>query len=189
MTVPMTSLRLAAISSFAFILSCASNPDSIDAAYVSPLKYSTYSCPQISAELDYVGQRTNVLYQNLEAKRKGDNWQMGVGLLLFWPTLFALEGGDGADATEYARLKGEFEALRQTSTQKSCSIAMRSPDQILDEARDARTQGVEAISASSPDEARTTLSAQLRELDALFQDKLITEDEYQAARARALSAF
>lgn len=172
-----------------FLAGCASNPDSIDAAYVSPLKYSSYSCPQLSAELDYVGQRTNVLYQNLEAKRKGDNWQMGVGLLLFWPTLFALEGGDGADAIEYARLKGEFEALRQTSTQKNCSIVMQSPDQILDAARNASTQGVEPVIPPSPAETRTNLSDQLRELDALFQEKLITEEEYQAARARALSSF
>lgn len=189
MNVFMRKLRLISISSLLLITGCASNPDSIDAAYVSPLKYSTYSCAQLSAELDYVGQRTNVLYQNLDAKRKGDNWQMGVGLLLFWPTLFALEGGDGADAGEYARLKGEFEALRQTSVQKSCSIAMQSPDEILDAARNGGAQRAESVTPSNSEEARQDLSAQLRELDALFQDKLITEEEYQAARTRALSAF
>jgi len=113
---------------------------------------------------------------------------MGVGLLLFWPTLFALEGGDGADAAEYGRLKGEFEALRQTSTQKNCSIAMQSPDQILDAARASSSGDAAPASGSTPSPGKS-LSDQLRELDSLFQDKLITEAEYQAARARALAEY
>jgi hypothetical protein len=185
----MNISRLALMSGLVLSVGCASNPDSIDASYVSPLKYASYNCFQISTELDYVGQRTNTLYQNLQKKRSDDNWQMGVGLILFWPTLFALEGGDGADAAEYARLKGEFEALRQTSTQNNCSIAMQSPDQILDAARSADTQNAETIETPSPDRPTKSLSEQLREIDSLFKEKLITEEEYRAARARALSAF
>ena len=162
------------------ISGCASNPDNIDASYVSPLKYASYDCSQIGIEMDYVGQRTGTLYQNLKAKRKADNWQMGVGLVLFWPTLFALEGGDGADATEYARLKGEFDALRQTATQKSCGINRQSPDEILDAAREADAAG------ENQDVAPTNLADRLRELDDLHNQKLISDEEYQTARARAL---
>ena len=72
------------------LVSCASNPDKIDTVYVSPLKFASYDCGQIATELDYVGQRTNTLYQNLKDKRNADNWQMGAGLLLFWPTLLKL---------------------------------------------------------------------------------------------------
>ena len=57
---------------------------------------------------------------------------MGVGLLLFWPTLFFLEGGDDPEAAQYADLKGEFEALRQASVQKCCEIEMESPDEIIE---------------------------------------------------------
>ena len=110
---------------------CASNPDKIDAAYVSPIKYQDYSCRQISEEMDYVGARTTDLYTRLKSERTKDNWQMGVGMVLFWPALFALEGGDGPEAAEYSRLKGEFEALRQTSNKKSCAIAKESPEEIL----------------------------------------------------------
>ena len=53
--------------------------------------------------------------------------QMGVGLVLFWPTLFFLEGGDGAEAAEYARLKGERDALEQAYTQKKCSAGQTVP--------------------------------------------------------------
>ena len=105
---------------------CASNPNKIQAAYVSPLKYRDYDCDQIAMEMDYVGQRTTRLHQSLDKENKADKWQMGVGLILFWPTLFALEGGDGPEATEYAQLKGEFEALRTVSVQKRCGYGNRS---------------------------------------------------------------
>ena len=166
------------------LISCASNPDSIDAAYVSPLKYAAYDCQQIGMELGYVGQRTNTLYANLRQKRSADNWQMGVGLILFWPTLFALEGGDGADATEYAQLKGEFEALRQNSVEKRCGLALQSPDEILDAARESETEAEEA----SVDGTRvnTNLSERLRELDELMEQGLISEDEHQLLRRQAL---
>ena len=59
---------------------------------------------------------------------------MGVGLVLFWPALFFLEGGDGPEAAEYAQLKGDFEALRSASVAKSCSISAQSPEQIIKEA-------------------------------------------------------
>ncbi|MGJ8689734.1 MAG: SHOCT domain-containing protein [Gammaproteobacteria bacterium] len=176
----MLKKSLASFALLSTLAGCASNPDNIDASYVSPLKYADYDCAQIGMEMDYVGQRTGTLYQNLKDKRNADNWQMGVGLVLFWPTLFALEGGDGADAAEYARLKGEFEALRQTSTQKSCGIIRRSPDQILDAAReaDAATEGLESSS--------TSLADRLRELDDLHDQGLISDEEYQVARQRAL---
>lgn len=50
---------------------------------------------------------------------------MGVGLVLFWPTLFFLEGGDGPQAQEYARLKGERDAIERVSIQKKCGIEFK----------------------------------------------------------------
>ena len=119
------------------LVGCASSPDKIDAAYVSPLKYKDYDCDQLAMEMDYIGQRTTKLYQRLKKESNTDNWQMGVGLVLFWPTLFALEGGDSPEASEYAQLKGEFEACRATSVQKKCTIASKSPDEIIKEAKEA----------------------------------------------------
>ena len=111
---------------------CASNPDKIAAAYVSPFKYKDFTCDQLDQEIDYVGRQTTKLYQRLKTERKKDNWQMGVGLVLFWPTLFALEGGDGPDAAEYAQLKGDFEALRQATVRRECSMDPRlSPEEIM----------------------------------------------------------
>ncbi len=113
---------------------CASNPDKIQTAYVSPLKYDKFSCDQIISEMDYIGQKTTRLYQSLQSESTADSWQMGVGLLLFWPSLFFLEGGDGPEAAEYAQLKGEFEALRQASVKKTCGGSSLSPEQIIKQA-------------------------------------------------------
>ena len=51
-----------------------------------------------------------------------DAAQVGVGLILFWPALFLVEGGDGAEAQEYSRLKGEKEAIERVSIQKKCAV-------------------------------------------------------------------
>ena len=126
--------KLTTLITAIFLASCASNPDKIDAAYVSPLKYKDYDCDQIALEMDYIGQRTTKLYTRLKKERNKDNAQMGVGLILFWPALFFLEGGDGPEAAEYAQLKGEFEALRDNSIQKKCSVDSRSPEEIMKEA-------------------------------------------------------
>lgn len=128
--------NLGMILAVSLLWGCASNPDKIDAAYVSPLKYKDYDCDQVAMEMDYVGNRTTKLYQRLKKERTADNWQMGVGLILFWPALFALEGGDGPEAAEYAQLKGEYEALRKTSVQKKCAIASKSPEEIIKEAEE-----------------------------------------------------
>ena len=174
---------LFAAGSVVLVAGCASNPDNIDAAYVSPLKYQNYDCSQIGTELDYVSQRTTSLFQNLKDKRKADNWQMGVGLVLFWPALFALEGGDGADAAEYSQLKGEFEALRQVSTQKRCNIAMQSPDEILNAAADVDNSNSTTSNSTAPE---SDLTKKLQQLDDLKKQGRITEEEYTKARARAL---
>ncbi len=127
--------KLFMISILFFLVSCATNPDKIAATYVSPLKYKNYDEEQIILEMDYVGQRTSELYQRLKKKATGDKWQTGAGLLLFWPALFLLEGGDGPEAAEYARLKGEYEALRQAAVQKKITMKSLppSPEQIVED--------------------------------------------------------
>ena len=103
---------------------CASSPEKINAAYVSPLQYKDYSCDQMSAEMGRVTRRANELQGTLAQTANNDAVQMGVGLVLFWPALFFLEGGDGPQAAEFARLKGERDAIEQASILKSCMISV-----------------------------------------------------------------
>jgi hypothetical protein len=94
----------------------------IQKAYVSPLQYQGYDCTQIATELRRVTTHATTMQTNLQKTADNDTAQMTVGLILFWPTLFFLEGGDGPEAAEYARLKGERDALEQIAIQKKCSL-------------------------------------------------------------------
>lgn len=51
---------------------------------------------------------------------------MTVGLILFWPALFFIDG-DTPQAQEYARLKAEFDALEQAAIQKECGLKIDRP--------------------------------------------------------------
>ena len=108
---------------------CASSPDEMTASYVSPVQYQSYDCSQIGAELQRVTRRANELYGQLNKTASDDNAQMAVGMILFWPALFFLEGGDGPQATEYSRLKGERDALEQVAVQKHCDPSIIPPAQ------------------------------------------------------------
>jgi hypothetical protein len=46
---------------------------------------------------------------------------MGVGAVLFLPTLFFLKG-NGAKAAEFAHLKGDYTALRMNAEDRGCQI-------------------------------------------------------------------
>ena len=72
-----------------------------------------------------VSRKVAELRGTLDKDASNDAAQMGIGLILFWPALFFLEGGDGVQAAQYSQLKGEFEALEQVAIQKSCSIKVQ----------------------------------------------------------------
>jgi hypothetical protein len=117
---------MSAIVSACFLVSgCASSPDKIAAQSVSTLPYEQHNCNQIGAEVDRVTRRVSELHGTLDKKASGDSAQMAIGMVLFWPALFFLEGGDGPEAAEYARLKGERDALEKVAIQKECGIAFQ----------------------------------------------------------------
>jgi len=77
--------------------------------------------------MDHVSRRSGELYNSLKSESSKDTAQMTVGLILFWPTLFFLEGGDGPEAAEYARLKGQYEALRTVAVQRKIGAELLPP--------------------------------------------------------------
>ena len=97
---------------------CATNPDRLGASYVSPVQYNGYDCDQILAERLRVERRVTELTGKQAKASKNDKVAMGVGLVLFWPALFFLAGGDHAE--ELKRLKGEYEALEVVWIEKKC---------------------------------------------------------------------
>ena len=101
---------------------CATQPEKIGTVYVSPLHYKNFDCEQLHMEAQRVSRRAQELHASLKEEADADAIQMGVGLILFWPTLFWLEGGDDYRAQEYSRLKGERDAIERASIQKNCAI-------------------------------------------------------------------
>lgn len=112
--------RVVSLLTVVSLTACATHPDRIPVSYASPIQYQDYNCTQISGELQRVSRRVDDLQGSLAGKASGDAWQMGIGLVLFWPALFFLEFGDGPEAQEYGRLKGERDTLEKTAIQKEC---------------------------------------------------------------------
>jgi hypothetical protein len=103
---------------------CATKSANIAPSYVSPITYQNYTCAQLSQEAQSVSSRAAIASGQQDKARSGDAVKTTVGLVLFWPTLFFLDG-DGPQAAEVARLKGQMEAIEQASIQKNCQITFQ----------------------------------------------------------------
>ena len=102
-----------------FPSACATSSKQIAAAYVSPIQYQSFDCQQLMAEGDRIRGWVTALGGRLDEAASNDKMLMGAGLLIFWPALFAL-GGTKEQEAEYARLKGESDAVTQSMIQKKC---------------------------------------------------------------------
>ena len=100
---------------------CSTASKDIAASYVSPMQYNTYDCDQITAENARLSGKVTQLSGRLDEAASNDKAITGVGIVLFWPALFAL-GGTKQQEAEYAKLKGEHDALQQAAILKKCSM-------------------------------------------------------------------
>jgi len=114
------------VTSLVTLAACAKATHEIPTQYVSPLQYSDYSCKQLKKEMHVLSRRVSDLGGQVDKTASDDNGQMAVGMILFWPALFFLDG-DTPQANEYGRLKGEFEALEKAAIQKDCDFEIERP--------------------------------------------------------------
>ena len=121
----MRKIVFALVSSSIVLGGCASAAKDVSSSYVSPLQYQGYDCTQITAEGQRIQGRINQMTGQLDKAASNDKAITGVALILFWPAAFAL--GNKTQEAEYARLKGEGEALEQASIAKKCMTATRGP--------------------------------------------------------------
>jgi|TARA_B100001093_G_C26666709_1_gene944353 hypothetical protein len=114
-------MKIITLFTLSFLLiGCATAPDKLSTQYIPASTYSNLDCDQIAGSLRQKNGRLQNLYASLDKEASNDGIQMGVGMLLFWPALFFLEGGDSPEAAEYSRLKGEVDALNEASVLKKC---------------------------------------------------------------------
>ena len=112
---------IAILSIFVFLNACAKSSKDIVVTYVSPLQYADYACPQIKSEMIRVSSKVKALTGKIDTNNENDKIITGAGIILFWPALFFL-GGTKEQEAEYARLKGEYEALDRVAVQKNCIV-------------------------------------------------------------------
>lgn len=108
------------------LLACAKHTHEITPQYVSPMQYQDYSCRQMQQEMRRLTARVQEVGGAVENEADSDDVEMGVGLVLLWPTLFFLDG-DTPQASEYARLRGEFDALEKAAIEKNCGFHVERP--------------------------------------------------------------
>jgi len=103
----------------AVLAGCATSPHNVQQTYVSPLPYMRYDCDQLGAELTRVNSEVDKAMQAQQSVATGDAVATTVGLLVFWPALFALAATPDHSA-ELGRLKGERNALEEAAIEKDC---------------------------------------------------------------------
>lgn len=101
------------------LIGCSTAAKDVATTYVSPTQYHAYDCQQLVAEAQRLQVRYTELGGRLDQAASNDKALTGVGIILFWPALFAL-GGTKSQEAEYGRLRGEYEAVQQASIQKKC---------------------------------------------------------------------
>ena len=108
---------VAAILSASLLGACAKAPESIQASYISPLKYQNLNCSQLARE----GASLDGALQTAAAQQRKARNNDVAGVILIGLPVSSLSGDN--IAPEIARLKGEREAVRQERVRKNCSGA------------------------------------------------------------------
>lgn len=105
---------------------CAKNSNEIPTTYVPSAMYDSYNCKKLQLEAMRISRRVGELQYRIDEKADGDETATVVGLILLWPALFFIDG-DGPETYEYARMKGEMDAIEVASIQKECGFKIQRP--------------------------------------------------------------
>jgi len=115
----MKKVGIYVLSACIAMAGCATASKDITVAYVSPMQFQSYDCEQLASETQRIQARVVQLGGRLDTAASNDKAIAGVGLILFWPALFAL-GGTKQQEADYSRLRGEYDAVQQAAILKKC---------------------------------------------------------------------
>ncbi|MBZ0104618.1 MAG: hypothetical protein K8H84_03215 [Sulfuricella denitrificans] len=155
---------------------CATASRDIASNYVSPMQFQSYDCNQLSSEMQRIQGKVNQLGGRLDEAASNDKAIMGVGLILFWPALFAL-GGTKQQEAEYSRLKGEYDAVQQSAVARKCPGAVGATIEATKspENQQADSQPSSLTLATAPTQSK---EEKLKELKRLNDAGLISAEVY-----------
>ena len=97
---------------------CAATSTDIDAQYISADHYAGHTCAEIAGEGERVARRVAEISSASEDTRSS-GWLLPPAIILLWPTILPPDDSTTADLR---RLRGDFEALREASRRKRCSL-------------------------------------------------------------------
>lgn len=121
----MRNIRLNFIIFLSIVMaSCAKSADNIEASYVSPLKYKGYGCRQIAGEMKRISARAAKVAGVVDDNATNDGVATAVAIVIFLPAAFFIKG-NGPEAVEYAKLKGEMDTLEKVAKKKNCKIKIK----------------------------------------------------------------
>lgn len=145
----ITRKSVAELSIAAVLLpGCASRPDNVVASHVSSSRYADRTCKSLARELDEVQDALRAQSAKLNDKATQDAVVTGVGVILFWPVLFALGNNAGLEG-DVARLKGEEQAIRKQMREADCDPPPKSSAPAAAEAVPVPVSG-EGAKAAAP---------------------------------------
>lgn len=102
------------------VAGCSTASKDIEPVAVPSGKFAGYDCEQIANEQARIQRRVVNLGGRLDQAAATDQGIGVVGVVVFWPALFFL-GGTKEQEDEYARLKGDYNALHAVAMEKTCS--------------------------------------------------------------------
>jgi len=102
------------------IISCASASKDVETMDVSLDLYRSQNCNSLAYELAQLNKRKNTIAAELDKKASNDQGT-ALGAAWFLPAAVAL-GGNKEKEQEYARIKGEYDAVVQVGAEKQCNL-------------------------------------------------------------------
>jgi hypothetical protein len=105
---------------------CAQGAEKIGSSYISPVAYQSYTCQQLSEEAQRVSARAAQAAGVQDEQATKDAVATGVAIVIFWPAAFFVSGGNGQNAAELARLRGQMQAIEEVNIQKRCGLKFQS---------------------------------------------------------------
>ncbi|MEN8194508.1 MAG: hypothetical protein ABFS12_16935, partial [Bacteroidota bacterium] len=90
--------------------SCATKSENIKGYETSPMMYQAYSCDQLNLEYDRICRQLTSVCKQQDESANLDAVAMTIGMIIFWPALFALAATDD-EKHQISKLKGEKEAI------------------------------------------------------------------------------
>lgn len=115
----MKKIMIAVLSVSIVLNGCATASKDLTPTFTSPMQYQSYDCDQLASESQRIQARVVQLGGRLDTAASNDKAIAGVGMILFWPALFAL-GGTKQQEADYSRLRGEYDAVQQSAVLRKC---------------------------------------------------------------------